>query len=1029
MLFVSYRRSRRSEVDAACAALRAQGASIWLDTSDTPPAGDFTDSIRQGLAACRAVLVWWSDDYADSSVCLQEFRLAWQAAWHVEPAHQVHRRVWILDPHGTADHILAGDLSAENYLPRWPPSEDEERRPGARTEWATKICRKLDELAHKGPLAPDGIPRAPPVTWRGRPARGWPFVGRERELMQLHTAMFPVGVSGGGRPVLVQLHGAAGTGKSALAQHYADTFGAAFPGGVWWLTMPGLASGPDLRIEDVEAAWLEALTQTLGASDPDRLGALRFDARERTLSTRQVRERLGRQLAADGLSYLWVVDNLPAIQRLDLRDDVTAFLSAPEGNGRTLVSCRDAAPLEGARTLALPPLSADDGHALLARYLPRAHHQREAPMIRELVAEVHGHPLALVLLGAMVESSNRGLAPTLHRLRERGVLERVEHAQRVLEPTLGRLAPSVLAIFEFSIAPQHPDARRLLALASVCAAHRRIPVALIERAFVEAVRREEHDDADIDDLTGRCIQAKQALARASLLEPNGDAGRDVTVHPLVAAVMLHLMQRPPEPERQALADALQDRLAPLDNDPGAFVALRDDAPHARALLFANYAAQSATLSGRGAVVFATRLSWLEHSIGLLPQALDASRHAEQLAGFLPSDDPDRLRASTALANALASTSSFDAAIARLEALLPAAHAVFGDGDDALTIRSLLGSALHGSHRLDAAEGQQRALLQIVQGLPASRWQTRAAALAGLAATRNLQGALDEAETLQREAVRVLDDGAAASGTPGVMTPDALVARLNLAVICMAQGATVPVDALRSHAAATWTLLGPDDAATRAALRAVADALVGQGLYAQAGDDYYAHLLAHAERTLGVYDAQSLVLMARLFGATGAAGRRKEAAALLHRFIAAADVAIRSGHPDILSAIEDMARAMNDLGWSIAVLAPLLTMVLLVRRHDLGECNLETLRAYANAALAESQRGDRAEAVALRQGALGAARSLPWEAPARPAEIAEATFQLVLALDADGRRADARRMEVEAIKAMKALLPPRGIPPH
>jgi len=1022
MLFVSYRRSQRSDVEAACAALRAQGATIWLDTSNTPPAGDFTASIRQGLAACSAVLIWWSDDYADSSTCMQEFRLAWQAAWRLEPDHEVRRRVWILDAHGTADHILAGDLSSENYLPRWPPPGDEQKRPGARAAWATQICRMLGELADRGPLAPGGIPRAPPIKWQGRPTRSWAFVGRERELMHLHTAMFPVGVAGDSRPVLVQLHGAAGTGKSALAHHYADTFGTAFPGGVWWLTMPGMAIGPESRIEEVEAAWLEALTQTLGSSDSERLSALCVDAQGRTLSARQVHQRLGRQLAAEGLPCLWVVDNLPFVQRQDLRAEAIAFLSAPDGHSPALVTCRDALALDGARTLALPPLSASDGHALLARYLPRAHHELNTPMIHELVAEVQGHPLALVLLGAMVESSNRSLEPTLRRLRERGVLERVEHAQRVLAPTLGRLAPSVLAIFEFSITPQPPDARRLLALASVCASHRRIPVALIERAFVEALRREDDDDPDTDELASRCLHARISLVRASLMELDGETGQDIAVHPLVTAVALHLIQRPPEQERQALADALQQLMAPLDDDPGAFVALRGAVPHARALLVANQAVQPIILPGRRALVFATRLSWLEHATGLLPQALDAARHAEQLAAGLPHDDPDRLRAATALANALASTGAFVPAIRLLEDLLPKADAVFGDSDEALTIRSLLGSALHGSHRLDEAEQQRRALLQIVRRLPAGRWQALAAALAGLAATRHLQGALDEAELFQREAVRVLDDGAAAKGTPRVATPDALVARLNLAVICMGRGATVPVDDLRSHASATWKLLGGDDATTRAALLAVGDALVGQGLYAQASDEYYAHLLAHAERTLGVHDAQSLGLMSRLIGATGAAGRHEEAAALLHRFIEAADVAIRNGHPDVLSAVEDVAGALNDLGWSIAILARLLTMVLLVRRHDLGEGNLETLRAYINAAHAESQRGDSAEAVALRQGALDAARALPLKAPAREAEIADATFQLVLALDADGRHADARRMEVQAVLAMKALLP-------
>ena len=131
-LFISYRRSRQAEVAAAKAILEAAGIDVWLDVQDIDPLADFPQRIRDGIGGSHAMLVWWSADYADSNICLQELRLAWQHARR--QSSDVARRVWILNPEARGDHVFAGELNASNFLapPSGRRSQETTRRPAAR---------------------------------------------------------------------------------------------------------------------------------------------------------------------------------------------------------------------------------------------------------------------------------------------------------------------------------------------------------------------------------------------------------------------------------------------------------------------------------------------------------------------------------------------------------------------------------------------------------------------------------------------------------------------------------------------------------------------------------------------------------------------------------------------------------------------------------------------------------------------------------------------------------------------------------
>jgi hypothetical protein len=108
--------------------------------------------------------------------------------------------------------------------------------------------------------------------------------------------------------------------------------------------------------------------------------------------------------------------------------------------------------------MALPPLTSAYGEQLLGKFLPPAQRQRDRAAIRELVAEVGAHPLALVLLGEYAKDRSIDCPQLLDQVRQRGVLQRVEEIHRRLAKELGELTPSIVQAFLINIGPLSPDA-------------------------------------------------------------------------------------------------------------------------------------------------------------------------------------------------------------------------------------------------------------------------------------------------------------------------------------------------------------------------------------------------------------------------------------------------------------------------------------------------------------------------------------------------------------------------------------------
>ncbi|UEM24925.1 hypothetical protein JL100_034890 (plasmid) [Skermanella mucosa] len=188
---------------------------------------------------------------------------------------------------------------------------------------------------------------------------------------------------------LVQVQGRDGIGKTLLAEEYARRFGAAYPGGIMWLSA---ARGQDL------GAQRQGIAESLGIAT----AGLGPDAVEGLLKGR---------LLARRETYLWVVDDLPP-------DADTAELnawSAPTANGATLVTTRGTGLGGSGFVLRLGLLSDDEAHELLTGRRP-ARGDGERAAAREILALLGNHALAVDVAGAAVEML--GYAGFRDRLRD-----------------------------------------------------------------------------------------------------------------------------------------------------------------------------------------------------------------------------------------------------------------------------------------------------------------------------------------------------------------------------------------------------------------------------------------------------------------------------------------------------------------------------------------------------------------------------------------------------------------------------------
>ena len=358
--------------------------------------------------------------------------------------------------------------------------------------------------------------------------------------------------------------GLGGVGKSLLAEEYALHFGAAYPGGVFWVRAYGnddakAALGPEQR---------EALRADQVRQIAERLG---IDAHGMTAE--QIEGALARKIGSEGKPCLWVVDDVPN----GLDGEALRRWFAPHSLGRTLVTTRSREYGAMAKEIDLSVLTPDEAFQLLtSRRVPADKGEEE--QARELARNLGYHALALdvtasALVSSVAAEPFRDFRAKLARPDEDGLILAEALADALPNGHEKSIAQTMLR----SIRGLGAEGLDFLRLASVLAVAP-IPASLVTAVFEEADKL-SHEDAE-----ERASLAFKQVTSASLAEIAGEKQDARSVHTLVSrAVRFHekIAAERTQTLRAAAVEALGDEIARAAEDPRLRKQIEFHVAHAR----------------------------------------------------------------------------------------------------------------------------------------------------------------------------------------------------------------------------------------------------------------------------------------------------------------------------------------------------------------------------------------------------------------------------------------------------------------
>src|SRR5664280_645697 len=530
-------------------ALTAAGLRVWFDAAEIDDFASITRAVTEGLAKSKALLAYYSKTYPLRRACQWELTAAFLAA---QTEGDPRRRVLVINPEKKPDnpdpsaHIHPIELRDAKFL--IAPNDNGEMQQLVQT-----IVKHVGALS--GPLA-DIHPLGAPSWYGMTPVGSTRFVGRLKEMWEVHSLLHAGDVAqitgaAAGTGGIGQVQGLGGVGKSLLAEEYALHFGAAYPGGVFWLRAYGnddakAALGPEAR---------EALRADQMRGMADRLGI-----ETHGLTAEQLEGALSRKIASENKDCLWVVDDMPN----GLDGEALRRWFAPHSLARTLITTRSREYGALAKGIDLSVLTPDEAHQLLtSRRKPVG--KDEEGQARELAKDLGYHALALDLTASALMSSVAAEPFSDFRAK----LARPDKDALVLAETLADALPnghekSIAQTMLRSISGLGKEAREhsnnrdaeagldFLRLASVLAVAP-IPASLVMAVFEEADKL-SHEDAE-----ERASLAFKQVTSASLAEIAGENQDARTVHTLVSrAVRFHEKSMPQR--TQALRTARDTRV-------------------------------------------------------------------------------------------------------------------------------------------------------------------------------------------------------------------------------------------------------------------------------------------------------------------------------------------------------------------------------------------------------------------------------------------------------------------------------------
>jgi tetratricopeptide (TPR) repeat protein len=966
-LFLSYRWADKASVEPLVAALSARGVSVWQDAREVQDSSSIQHAVSTGLAGARALLAWYSSRYNESRACQWELTSAYCAA---QAEGDPRRRILVVNLEAGNKHVHLPELFDQLHFSGAGVPDD----PLAVDALAGRIQAALRDKVPATPLG-ELRPLTPPRWLPSMGTGSTRFVGRLRHMWQLHGQLLAgkatMLTGAGGKPGLALVHGAGGIGKSLMAEEYALRFGAAYPGGVFWVRAHGHPDG-GTPITPAQRANLR------DAQVIDLAMGLGIDTKD--LEPAQVRAAMARHFQHQAQPFLWVVDDLPP----DLGTEALSDWLAPHPYGCTLFTTRTRRFTHVA-TLELPQLDPDEARGLLTRQ--RRLTPEDAAVADQICAALGYHALAVDVTAALIE--RRGLEGTLHALRnpDRDALALAAQFDEALPNGHQR---EIAATFLDSIRQLDEPARDLLRCAAMLAAAP-IPRLLLVRGVAAAARIEGSDAEDRTDL------AVDLLLSSSLADDAGNGA--ITVHTLVSRTMrfseaspdalvawrnraVHVLtvemtqaadirrhgRLEPWVEHARELSASGDDLATIDLL--GWVARYDHERAAYPLARGGYERQReirARVLGeehRDTLVAIGNLGLVLLDQGDLPGARRLHEVVlEVRMRVLGEEHPDTLTAMSNLASTLGSQGDLPGARLLEETVLDVSKRVHGD-EHTTTLRAKnnLAGTLRSQGDLVGARRLEEAVLEVSMRVLGEEHPNTLTTMSNLAGTLQSQGGLSGARLLQEA---VLD---ALKRAKGPEHPDTLMSMNNLANMLFSQGdLTGSRRLLEVVLEVQKRVLGEEHPNTLSTMSNLADTMRSQGDLVSARR-LQEVVLGIATRVLGDAHPATLTFTNHLAGTLFSQGDLAGARRLEEAVLEASKRVLGAEHPGTLSAMNNLAISLSRQG-DLAGARRLQEAVLEVRKRDLGEEHPDTLTSMNNLALTFHFLGDLSDASRLEVAAL------------------------------------------------------------
>ena len=937
-LFISYRRRDAERVQPLVDALGDRGVSVWLDQHAIGEFAPITTEIRQGLAHSKALLAWYSTAYPQSRPCQMELAAAFLAA---QREGDPRRRVLVINPELSAVHIEPIELRDAQYA----------AAPVAAADYEALADRLAAHVAPLPGFLGGILPMGPPMQYGQRLTGASRFVGRLPDLWRIHSALHAgesAIISGTHAPGMAIVSGFGGIGKSLLAEEYALRFGAAFPGGIFWLRSLGNHPTGGSNAATLDGVRLEQFAVMANAFNIDTKG----------LEPGQIEAQLGATLSSRRQPFLWIVDDLAS----GLETDTVRTWLAPSPLGKTLVTTRSGAYTEiGSQATHIPlgMLPRDEALSLLC--------SRRAPVgaleegaARGIVDDLGAHALAVAIAGASLAAHD-------------GVTSFEEYRAKLSNPRqdalelAAKLAPelpsghdkSVAATILGSVRSLPEEGRDFLRLAAMLAAAP-IPPSLVVQTFL-VVDSLAESDAEV-----RAINGLSQAERSSLADQEHEAGRQV--HALVSRTVRFHDEKPGRSEglRSAVIATLTTVLARKLTPNREALALHSQ--HARTLLGTQerWNFQIAKL--------AAQVARSDYQRGLYRGARSLQEHLlnayRQVSG---EDHPDTLTAMHDLALTLFRLGSLARARGFQERLFEARRRVSGeDHSDTLGSMGNLALTLFAQGDFVGARALQEQVLEAHRRMMGEDHPDTLMSMNNLAKTLSRQGEWADARALGERVLRARRE------VLGEDHPDTVASMNNLAATLAAVGDLASARALQEQVLeADRRVLGEDHPETLMGMNNFAMMLLDQGdlVGARALQE---QVLEAMRQMLGEDHANTLSCMNNLALMLSKEEDLAGARALHERVLNAQRRVLGEDHPDTFRSMSNLAMMLLDQGDLVGGRA-LQEEALQAQRRVLGENHPDTLTNLNNLALTLADQGDLAGARTLMEQALDARRRVLGEA--------------------------------------------------